>query len=169
MSSLKGEPIAVFLRECRNPPGGIGAETAVAPKPRRSTAAARNARASWKRTSSLSSVGFISEGVSAFTCTCVFQGEKVYGRFKNLFRRSTQRQRMGLGSPRATICRISNGSASACFLCSNRVAPSRLRASPPDVASRGLQGSRGLRLRPPRTCSACRSSPPEPANPLRPH
>jgi hypothetical protein len=88
----------VFLRECRNPPGGIGTETAVAPKPRRSTAAARNARASRNRACSLSLVGFISEGVSAFICTCVFWGEKVYRTFRNLSRRSTQGQRTGSGA-----------------------------------------------------------------------
>ena len=54
------------------------------PKGRRSTADARNGRASRKRTSSLLSDGFISEGVSAFICTCVFQGEKVWKNLRNL-------------------------------------------------------------------------------------
>src|ERR1035437_10592244 len=60
-------------------------------------------RASRKRTSRLTSAGFISEDVRAFTCTCVFQGEKVWTNFKYSLHRSpeqkTGRAHSGLHNP----------------------------------------------------------------------
>ena len=44
-------------------------------------------RASRKRTCCLSSAGFISEGVSAFICTCVFWREKVWRNLRHSSRR----------------------------------------------------------------------------------
>ena len=77
-----GEPIRVLLRDYGNP-WRVWDRDSRGPKARRSTADARNGRASRKRTSSLPAAAFISEGVRAFICTYAIWREKVWKNLRN--------------------------------------------------------------------------------------